>query len=83
MVSRFAIRGRAVIESGEAAPQVTAFIAPDDREKVYIAESLHLDEYDLASALDPDDVARLEAIEDRVLFSGRFRSVHRWQRPLS
>ncbi len=66
MVSRFAIRGRAVIESSDAAPQVTAFIAPDDREKVHIAESLHLDEYDLASALDPDDVARLEAIEDRV-----------------
>ena len=65
MLSRLVIRGKTITESGEEPAQLLAFVAPDDREKALIAETLRLDEYDLASAFDPDEVARLEVTEER------------------
>ncbi|MBN2361523.1 MAG: magnesium transporter CorA family protein [Deltaproteobacteria bacterium] len=39
---------------------VTIYIAPDDQEKKYLVETLKLDEHTLNSALDPDELSRLE-----------------------
>jgi magnesium transporter len=56
------IRGKGLTPATDAddAPVLT-FSSPTDPEKKAIAETLHLDEYDLASVFDPDEVARLEA----------------------
>ncbi len=42
------------------APNVFIFIGPDANERKYLCETLKLDEHTLASALDPDEQARLE-----------------------
>jgi magnesium transporter len=39
---------------------VDVYIAPDDAEKRYLVDTLKLDEHTLHSALDPDELARLE-----------------------
>jgi len=65
MVSRYVIDGKAITEAGDRPAQVLAYLAPDEREKASMAEALHLDEYDLASAFDPDEVARLEVTGER------------------
>jgi len=65
MVSRFVIDGKAITEAGDRQPQVVAYLAPDEREKVSMAEALRLDEYDVASAFDPDEVPRLEVTGER------------------
>lgn len=65
MVSRYVIDGKAITEAGDRQAQVLAYLAPDEREKASMAEALHLDEYDLASAFDPDEVARLEVTGER------------------
>ncbi|HVP07120.1 MAG TPA: magnesium transporter CorA family protein [Candidatus Acidoferrum sp.] len=46
------------IESGSG--QISVFINPDDTEKKYLVDELKLDEHTLASALDPDELSRLE-----------------------
>lgn len=60
MRKNYEIRDQKVVacESGEAPIQV--YIAPDDSEKRYLIDTLKLDEHTLASALDPDELARLE-----------------------
>jgi magnesium transporter len=65
MLARLVIRDGAITDADDLTPQVLAFVDPDDREKALIAETLHLDDYDLASPFDPDEVARLEVAGDR------------------
>jgi magnesium transporter len=47
-------------EADEKPAQVQVFINPEDSEKKYLVEDLKLDEHTLHSALDPDEIARLE-----------------------
>jgi len=44
---------------GEHCP-ITIFINPEENEKKYLIEGLKIDEHTLASALDPDELSRLE-----------------------
>jgi len=40
--------------------QVLVYVAPDEQERKYLIETLKLDEHTLISALDPDELSRLE-----------------------
>jgi len=40
--------------------QVLVYVAPTEQEKKYLVETLKLDEHTLSSALDPDELSRLE-----------------------
>lgn len=51
--------GRVIEGEGEDCP-ITLFIAPDESEKRYLIDKLQIDEHTLASALDPDELPRLE-----------------------
>jgi len=66
MQIRLVIRGKSLVPSTDEEAQVRAFIAPDDSEKAALAGELHLDDYDLASVFDPDEVARLESDGRRI-----------------
>ena len=65
MLSRLVIRDNAITEATSEPAQIIAFVGSGEVEKRQIAEMLHLDEYDLASAFDPDEVARLEVAQER------------------
>jgi magnesium transporter len=52
------IDGR-VAADGESG-NIFVYVNPDEAERKYLAETLKLDEHTLASALDPDELARLE-----------------------
>ena len=47
-------------KSDSAECQISLFIKPSDEEKKFLVQTLKLDEHTLASALDPDELARLE-----------------------
>lgn len=49
-----------VAHNGQGAGRVFVYVNPDEHERKYLAETLKLDEHTLASALDPDEQARLE-----------------------
>jgi magnesium transporter len=51
--------GRLLLSDDPTSP-ISIFVNPNDDEKRYLIQDLKLDEHTLASALDPDELARLE-----------------------
>ena len=49
-----------LVETGEGEAAVLVYFAPDDAERRYLIEQLKIDEHTLSSALDPDELSRLE-----------------------
>ena len=60
MLKKFHIQeGRSVQNGAEACP-VSLFINPDESEKKFLVEKMGIDEYDVNSALDPNELGRVE-----------------------
>jgi magnesium transporter len=55
-----------VAHNGELVGNVHVYVNPDEQERKYLVEILKIDEHTLASALDPDELARLESEPDHV-----------------
>jgi len=64
MLRTYAIRDSRVIETPEG--PISVYVAPDEAERRFLVESCRIDEHTLASALDPDELARLEFEPDHV-----------------
>ncbi|MBI5551484.1 MAG: magnesium transporter CorA family protein [Desulfobacterales bacterium] len=67
MMRHYKIEEKRFVESDEGSGQVVVVIAPDVTEQGYAQQQFRLDDYDLASTLDPDEVPRLELIDGRML----------------
>jgi magnesium transporter len=67
MIKRFEIADNRVVECTEGPGRILVAIAPDNGERTAIGEEFRLDEYNLNSTLDPDEVPRLEVSDGRVL----------------
>jgi magnesium transporter len=59
MPKAFQIQGGRLVPA-EGGGSIEVYVNPDDVEKRYLVEELKLDEHTLNSALDPDEVSRLE-----------------------
>jgi magnesium transporter len=57
---KFQIVNHILVETDSEQAPVTVVINPDDAEKHYLVDTLRIDEHTLSSALDPDELARLE-----------------------
>jgi magnesium transporter len=60
MQRRYNIVDNKLVEVESDPCLVTIYIAPDEKEKRYLVDTLKLDEHTLASTLDPDELSRLE-----------------------
>ncbi len=60
MVKRFTKKKKKMVECESDQSPVIAYINPTDAEKRYLVDTLKLDEHTLNSALDPDELSRLE-----------------------
>lgn len=60
MQRRYNIVDRRLVETDNAESLLTIYISPDEHEKKHLVETLKLDEHTLQSALDPDELSRLE-----------------------
>ncbi len=60
MLKRYCIQGGRVAENDAQDAPILVFTSPDDQEKRYLIDQLKIDEHTLASALDPDELSRLE-----------------------
>ncbi len=66
MIQRFALRDNSLVASESGESPVLVFVNPDAKEKEMLCSQFPLDEHTLLSALDPDEVPRLE-IDDGFL----------------
>jgi magnesium transporter len=60
MKTRYDIVQNRIVPSEQEHSPILVFTNPDDIEKKYLVEELKIDEHTLTSALDPDELARLE-----------------------
>lgn len=60
MLKLYQISENKIVESVEPNSSILLFTNPDENEKKYLINELKLDEHTLASALDPDELSRLE-----------------------
>ncbi len=66
MLKQYQLQNGRIVESGDQPGNVLVFIAPDDDERKLLLGTYKLDEHTLNSALDPDELSRLEFEEDHV-----------------
>jgi magnesium transporter len=60
MLQRMELVDLKLVPSADGDGNVYVYVNPADEERKYLVETLKLDEHTLASALDPDELARLE-----------------------
>lgn len=60
MLQSLRVESGKLVEVTDGPCPVTVYYNPDEQERRYLIEELRLDEHTLASALDPDELARLE-----------------------
>ncbi len=60
MLTQLYIKDGRLTETGEGEAPVWVYTAPDEAERRYLVEQVKLDEHTLNSALDPDELSRLE-----------------------
>jgi len=56
-----------MVSDSDQAGNVHVYVAPDEQERRYLVDTLKIDEHSLASALDPDELARLEFEPDHAV----------------
>ena len=66
MMKHYEIVENRVIQSTQGVAQVLVAISPDDRERALLQERFFIDDYDLSSILDPDEVPRLDLVDGRL-----------------
>jgi magnesium transporter len=65
VLTKYKIENNTINETAEPGAGLFVFVAPDEQERTLLREQFGLDEYDLASALDADEIPRLETSGDR------------------
>jgi magnesium transporter len=60
MLRRYDLREGRVVESNDPAAAILVYINPDDQEKKSLVDELKLDSHTLSSALDPEELSRIE-----------------------
>ncbi len=60
MLTQLYIKDGKLTETGEGNAPVWVYTAPDEAERRYLVDQIKLDEHTLNSALDPDELSRLE-----------------------
>ncbi|MCK6560842.1 magnesium transporter CorA family protein [candidate division KSB1 bacterium] len=73
MKAGFELKDGALVPSTGEQPTILVYAAPSEQEKQQLIATLRLDAYDLESALDPDEISRVEFANDRVALI--------WKRP--
>lgn len=66
-MKHFEITATGLVESTDGSGPIAVASAPDDRARALLREGFRLDDYDLGSTLDPDEVPRLESSDGRLL----------------
>jgi len=66
MITRLRIAEGKLVEADASNGQIHVYVAPDEAERKTLVETYKVDEHTLASALDPDELSRLEFEPDHV-----------------
>jgi magnesium transporter len=66
MKNCFQIKNGSIVPAGDGEAGIHVYASPDEKEKQEILDTLRLDPHDLESALDPDEISRIEYTPERI-----------------
>jgi magnesium transporter len=66
MQKNFTIENNKVTETDNIEAEISVFFNPDEEEKKFLVEKMNVDEHTLHSALDPDEISRIEFEPDHI-----------------
>jgi len=66
MLKKYWLNQGKIVDSGDESAPILVYVDPDEAERRQLVEDFGLDEHTLVSALDPDELARLELEPDHV-----------------
>jgi magnesium transporter len=72
MIKYFDIADNRLVDADSSSGRVVLVTGPDERDRAILRDQFHLDDYDLASTLDADEVPRIEAANGRLLAIWKF-----------
>jgi magnesium transporter len=67
MIKRFSILSQKIVPTPESG-DIFVYINPDESEKIFLRDKLKIDEHTMLSALDPNEIGRMEFEPDHVAF---------------
>ncbi|HOW36168.1 MAG TPA: magnesium transporter CorA family protein [Candidatus Omnitrophota bacterium] len=67
MLKKFKLIDGKLVENDSSECPVLVYIAPDEGEKKYLIEELKIDQYNITSALDPNEIGRMEFDEGHTM----------------
>lgn len=67
MLIQYKIVDNKLVENGTEDSPVSVFVCPDDKERKYLIEELKIDEHNVNSALDPNELSRVEFDENHAV----------------
>ena len=73
MIKRYDIVNHLLTAAESESSPVQVFINPSEQEMKFLADTYDIDEHNLASSLDPDEISRIESEEDHTFLI--------WKRP--
>jgi len=68
MLRRYQIENQKIVPSQDEKAPILLYVNPDETEKRRLVDTYQIDEHTLASALDPDEQARLESEPGHIAF---------------
>ena len=75
MTQTFEIKNRSIVPAAGEAGTILVYVCKTDQDKKRVIETLNLDPHDVDSALDPDEISRIEFDEERLFII--------WKQPLN
>ena len=66
MKASFELKNGSIFPTTDERASILVYATPDDQEKRQLIQTLQLDPYNLESALDPEEISRVEFMLDRV-----------------
>ncbi|MBI4702827.1 MAG: magnesium transporter CorA family protein [Deltaproteobacteria bacterium] len=80
MLKTFSLDAGRIVECFDGSGCILVYLNPDEKEKKYLTGTLSVDEHTLSSALDPDELARLEFEPEHVALIYKRPKMHSDQR---
>jgi magnesium transporter len=60
MLKHYCLKENKICECEDSSSEISVYLKPDEEERKYLVETLQIDEHTLNSALDPDELSRIE-----------------------
>jgi len=75
MITKYTLKNRNIIEVSDDTANIFIYTKPNENDLLLLKHEFNLDDYDIASVVDQDEVPRIEMLEKRLLIIWKNSSI--------